>query len=74
MIGGQGEDSCGKSRTGETLQERMRRGGLAAARGKRSLARKATAVEQAVQIMYPDCSSLNWIPVVMFQPLFLTSS
>ncbi|MFF2596285.1 hypothetical protein ACFVSZ_23245 [Priestia megaterium] len=35
MIGGQGEDSCGKSRTGETLQERMRRGGLAAARGKR---------------------------------------
>ncbi|MED3980915.1 hypothetical protein [Priestia megaterium] len=30
--------------------------------------------EQAVQIMYPDCSSLNWIPVVMFQPLFLTSS
>ncbi|MEC1068376.1 hypothetical protein [Priestia megaterium] len=27
---------------------------------------KATAVEQAVQIMYPDCLSLNWIPVVMF--------
>ena len=35
---------------------------------------KATAVEKAVQIMYPDCLSLNWIPVVMFQPLYLTSS
>ncbi|MCM3154855.1 hypothetical protein [Priestia megaterium] len=29
-------------------QERKRRGGSAAARGKRSLARKSTAVEQAV--------------------------
>ncbi|MED3868336.1 hypothetical protein V7179_08305 [Priestia megaterium] len=47
--------------------------GSSAARGKRRLARKATAIEQAVQIMYPDCLSLNWIPVVMFQPLFLTS-
>ncbi|MFF2441621.1 hypothetical protein ACTHQ0_04880 [Priestia megaterium] len=47
--------------------------GSSAARGKRSLARQATAVEQAVQIMYPDCLSLNLIPVVMFQPLFLTS-
>ncbi|MED3915247.1 hypothetical protein [Priestia megaterium] len=44
MIGGQGEDSCGKSRIGETPQERKRRGGSAAARGKRSLARKSTAV------------------------------
>ncbi|WP_337133621.1 hypothetical protein [Priestia megaterium] len=39
MIGGQGEDSCGKSGTGETPQERKRRGGSAAARGKRSHAR-----------------------------------
>ncbi|MED3934567.1 hypothetical protein [Priestia megaterium] len=31
MIGGQGEDSCGKSGTGENLQERMRRGGSAVA-------------------------------------------
>ncbi|WP_412762644.1 hypothetical protein [Priestia megaterium] len=31
MIGGQGEDSCGKSGTGENLPERMRRGGSAAA-------------------------------------------
>ncbi|MET3689076.1 hypothetical protein ABIC37_004622 [Priestia megaterium] len=31
MIGGQGEDSCGKSGTSETLQERMRPGGSAAA-------------------------------------------
>ncbi|WP_421535704.1 hypothetical protein [Priestia sp. D3YE.R1] len=43
MIGGQGEDSCGKSGTGETPQEHKRRGGLPAARGKRSLARKSTA-------------------------------
>ncbi|MDD1512107.1 hypothetical protein [Priestia megaterium] len=47
MIGGQGEDSCGKSGIGETPQERMRRGGSPAARGKRSLARKSTAVSQA---------------------------
>ncbi|MED4153989.1 hypothetical protein ACFW1J_19275 [Priestia aryabhattai] len=44
MIGGQGEDSCGKSGIGETPQERQRRGGSAAARRKRSLARKSTAV------------------------------
>ncbi|WP_460092841.1 hypothetical protein [Priestia megaterium] len=43
MVGGQGEDSCGKSGLGETPQERKPRGGSAAARGKRSLARKATA-------------------------------
>ncbi|MED3830811.1 hypothetical protein COE67_00430 [Priestia megaterium] len=61
MVGGQGEDSCGNSGTDETPQERKRRGGSSAARGKRSLARKATAFEQAVQIMYPDCSSLGWI-------------
>ncbi|MHC8968478.1 hypothetical protein ACYVUD_15810 [Priestia aryabhattai] len=44
MIGGQGGDSCGKSGTGETPQKRKRRGGSAATRGKRSLARKSTAV------------------------------
>ncbi|WP_082178505.1 hypothetical protein [Priestia megaterium] len=43
MIGGQGEDSCGKSGLGETPQERKRRGGSPAARGKRSLAWKVTA-------------------------------
>ncbi|MDC7768984.1 hypothetical protein [Priestia megaterium] len=31
MIEGQGEDSCGKSGTGETPQERKRRGGSAPA-------------------------------------------
>ncbi|MBZ6486721.1 hypothetical protein P5616_017635 [Priestia aryabhattai] len=45
MIGGQGEDSCGKSGTGETPQKRKRRGGSSTARGKRSLARKLTAVQ-----------------------------
>ncbi|RDZ18361.1 hypothetical protein C3744_05685 [Priestia megaterium] len=59
MIGRQGEDSCGRSGTDETPQERKRRGGLSGARGKRSLARKSTAVEQAVQIIYPICSSLD---------------
>ncbi|MGG0388785.1 hypothetical protein ABEZ76_12425 [Priestia megaterium] len=58
MIGGQGEDSCGKSGRDETPQERKRRGGSSAARGKRSLARKSIAVSQAVQLMYPICSSL----------------
>ncbi|MFP7734884.1 hypothetical protein ACLHDF_15995 [Priestia aryabhattai] len=44
MIGGQGEDSSGKSGIGETSQGRKRRGGLWAVRGKRSLARKSTAM------------------------------
>ncbi|WP_140398787.1 hypothetical protein [Priestia aryabhattai] len=48
MIEGQDEDSCGKSGTGETPQERKQRGGSAAARGKRSLARKSTAVSQVI--------------------------
>ncbi|MGG0463503.1 hypothetical protein [Priestia aryabhattai] len=39
MIGGQGEDSCGKSGTDETPQKRKQRGGSSAACGKRSLAR-----------------------------------
>ncbi|WP_129709033.1 hypothetical protein [Priestia megaterium] len=46
MIGGQGEDSCGKSGRDETPQKRKRRGGSAAARGKRSHARKSTVVYQ----------------------------
>ncbi|WDW07693.1 hypothetical protein [Priestia aryabhattai] len=44
MIGGQGEDSCGTSGRGETPQEPSDEEGSAAARGKRSLARKSTAV------------------------------
>ncbi|MEH6838076.1 MULTISPECIES: hypothetical protein [Priestia] len=39
--------------------ECKRRGGPPAARGKRSLARKSTAVSQAVQLMYPICLSLD---------------
>ncbi|MBX9967814.1 hypothetical protein ACFW1J_08590 [Priestia aryabhattai] len=41
MIGGQGEDS-------------FRKRGSSAARGKRSPARKLTAVEQEVRIVNPD--------------------
>ncbi|PGY51624.1 hypothetical protein [Priestia megaterium] len=59
MIVGQDEDSCGKSGTGETPQERKRRGDSSPARGKRSLARKSTAVSKAVQLIYPICSSLD---------------
>ncbi|MFP8642419.1 MULTISPECIES: hypothetical protein [Priestia] len=59
MIGEQGEDSCWKRGTGETPQERMRRGGSAAVRGKRSLARKSAAGSQAVQLAYPICASLD---------------
>ncbi|MED3980785.1 hypothetical protein [Priestia megaterium] len=60
MIRGQDEDSYGKSSgTGETPQESKRRGGSPAARGKRSLARKSTAVSKAVQLIYLICSSLD---------------
>ncbi|MET3686375.1 hypothetical protein ABIC37_001886 [Priestia megaterium] len=48
MIGGHGEDSCGKSGIGETPQERTLRRGSPAAPGKRSLAWKSTAVSQAI--------------------------
>ncbi|MGG1365432.1 hypothetical protein ABE322_06565 [Priestia megaterium] len=41
-----------ESGTGETPQERKRRGGSAAARGKRSLARKSTAVSQVIYTIY----------------------
>ncbi|WP_349346461.1 hypothetical protein [Priestia megaterium] len=44
MIGERDEGSSGKSGTDETPQERKRQGGSAAARGKRSLARKSTTV------------------------------
>ncbi|MDE8673637.1 hypothetical protein ABEY63_12060 [Priestia aryabhattai] len=44
MIGEQDEDSCRNSGIDETPQERKRRGGSSAIRGKRSLARKSTAV------------------------------
>ncbi|MBD8114708.1 UNVERIFIED_ORG: hypothetical protein J2X74_005123 [Bacillus sp. 1751] len=48
-------------------QERKRRGGSVPSRGKRSLARKSTAVSQAVQLLYPICSSLDCIDFVMSQ-------
>ncbi|WP_249276196.1 hypothetical protein [Priestia aryabhattai] len=48
-------------------EKRKRRGGSAASRGKRSLARKSTAVSQAVQLLYPICSSLGCIDFVMPQ-------
>ncbi|MGG4369597.1 hypothetical protein ABEW47_13510 [Priestia megaterium] len=47
---GKTKTPAGKSGRGETPQERQRRGGSPAARGKRSLARKSTAVSQAFQL------------------------
>ncbi|WP_226555844.1 hypothetical protein AB0764_04890 [Priestia megaterium] len=52
----------------------MRRGGSAAARGKRSLARKPTAVSQAIQLMCTSCSSLDGINFVMSQPPLLNNA
>ncbi|MGG1366959.1 hypothetical protein ABE322_14315 [Priestia megaterium] len=43
MIGGQGEDSCGEAEQMRSPKCK-RRGGSSAARGKQSLARRATAV------------------------------
>ncbi|MBX4160866.1 hypothetical protein K3F46_07815 [Priestia megaterium] len=50
MIGGQGEDSCGKSGTGETPQERKRRGGSAARRlsGRPRKAKPCTEIKRGV--------------------------
>ncbi|MEW4265912.1 hypothetical protein Q0N30_19690 [Priestia megaterium] len=45
MIGGQGEDSCGKSGTGETPQERKRRGGSA---GRPRKAKPCTEINRGV--------------------------
>ncbi|MFP7732565.1 hypothetical protein ACLHDF_03925 [Priestia aryabhattai] len=42
------EGRAKKSGIGETPQEPKRRGGSSAARGKRSLARKSTAVSQVI--------------------------
>ncbi|WP_260870806.1 hypothetical protein [Priestia megaterium] len=52
-------------------QEDRRQEGSSLALGKRSLAGRSTAVSQAVQIIYPICSSLEGIDLVMSQSLFL---
>ncbi|MGG0461753.1 hypothetical protein [Priestia aryabhattai] len=45
MIGGQDEDSCGKSGRDETPQERMRRGGSAPARGNQQRCNKSSILD-----------------------------
>ncbi|WP_230183329.1 hypothetical protein [Priestia megaterium] len=50
MIGGQDEDSCGKSGNGETPQEHTRREGSPPARGKRSLARAGGVTSGSVPL------------------------
>ncbi|MED4759459.1 hypothetical protein [Priestia megaterium] len=59
MIGGQGKDSCGKSGTGETPQERKRRGGSPAARGKLSLAWKLRCTKRSILAPLSICSTLD---------------
>ncbi|WP_161553975.1 hypothetical protein [Priestia megaterium] len=48
-------------------QERKRRGGSPASRGKRSLAWKSPVLLQEVQLLAPICSSLDGIDLVMSQ-------
>ncbi|WP_071619945.1 hypothetical protein [Rossellomorea aquimaris] len=65
MIGVLDEDSCGKSSLCETPQERMRRGGSRATRGKRSLARKSKAVLKAQTKMPPSPLSCNRVTLMV---------
>ncbi|PVE67233.1 hypothetical protein [Priestia megaterium] len=65
MIGGQDEDSCGKSGTGETPQERKRRGGSPTARGKRSLAWKSPAV-QHIPSIYSSLAGIDLLRPRLF--------
>ncbi|MCM3181892.1 hypothetical protein M3642_03005 [Priestia megaterium] len=55
---GKAKTPAGKAEgVGEIPQDRKRRGGSSAARGKRSLARKSTAVSSDLcELMYPICS------------------
>ncbi|MDR7244298.1 hypothetical protein [Priestia megaterium] len=57
MIGGQDEDSRGKRGSDEEAHWPPAESKV--------LRRKSTAVSQAVQLMYPICSSLDWINLVM---------
>jgi len=59
----------GKAKTPAGKAQATRRS--SSARGNRSIARKSNAVSQAVQLMYPICSSLDWIHFIMSQPHFL---
>ncbi|WP_165351670.1 hypothetical protein [Priestia megaterium] len=51
MIEGEGEDSCGKSASDEEAHRPPAETGV--------LHGKSNAVSQAVQLMYPICSSLD---------------
>ncbi|MCA1061607.1 hypothetical protein LCL96_22170 [Rossellomorea aquimaris] len=71
MIGVQDEDSYGKSGIGETPQERQRRGGSPAARGKQSLARKSTAVfrnhnRSLIQVVRFSIEWISLYPCIFF--------
>ncbi|MGG0463897.1 hypothetical protein [Priestia aryabhattai] len=60
MIGGQDEDSCGKSGTGETPQERQRRGGSAAARGKRRHGNQQRWNKRSIQAHFSRLFVFSW--------------
>ncbi|MDO6849353.1 hypothetical protein Q4S57_15460 [Priestia megaterium] len=71
MIGGQDEDSCGKSGTDETPQKRKRRGGSPAARGKQSFARKSTPVSRAIHMSLLIQFARPWIGLIPLCPILL---
>ncbi|MGE7304995.1 hypothetical protein ACQKJG_14330 [Priestia megaterium] len=71
MIGGQDEDSCGKSGIGETgrsLATRRLSGRTRKAKSCTEINRDETS--EPYELMYPIFSSLDWIHLVISQPLF----
>ncbi|MGE7715948.1 hypothetical protein [Priestia megaterium] len=57
MIGEQGENSCGKSGTDETPQERKRRGGSSATRGCTEI--NCGGTDNPYELMYTICPPLD---------------
>ncbi|MED3944032.1 hypothetical protein P4643_21160 [Priestia megaterium] len=62
MIGGQGEDSCGKSASEEGAQRPPAES--------EALQGHHGVTSDLYELLYPVCSSLGWIHLVMSQPLF----
>ncbi|WP_335442382.1 hypothetical protein [Priestia megaterium] len=74
MIRRQGKNSCGKSGTGETPQERKREEAQRPPPESDALHGNQLRCHKRFSSCYPICSSLKWIHVVISQPLlFLTS-
>ncbi|MFS2168972.1 hypothetical protein [Priestia megaterium] len=62
---------AGKAESGETPQERKRRGGSAVARGKRSHAWQSTAChKQSILVPLFNLLIFRWVELLMSQSLF----